>query len=597
MEICIDDLDGALVAEQAGAHRVELCADLLEGGTTPSIGLLSAVIQSTSLVGVRVMVRPRGGDFVYNEGELDVMCRDLAEIRAVVAAAAGAAGRVGVVLGALTPEGGVDVAALRQLMDAAGELPVTFHKAFDETPDLLESYEILAELGVVAILSSGGETTAEQGSAALARLVARSAAAPGPRMLAGGGVRPSNVGALLASTGASEVHLRAQTPSPRGDGTLRTDPELVARMLAAVADGSAGAGGPAAADDAPAGSDREPAPPRDAVLALDIGGTNLKGAVVDERGRIVLAETVDAGTDGSGGNGAESLERVRALLVQLQGHATAAGWNVIGAGVVTPGIIEPATGVVRYASTLGWTDVPLGALLAGDLGVPVAIGHDVRAAGLAEALFGAAAGVSNSVLVAIGTGVAAAILSSDTEVAGHLTSAGELGHIPALPQGESCTCGQRGCLEVYMSGAGLARRYLALGGAEPLTAADIVDRLATDPLAARVWSDGVEALTLGLKTATMLLDPAVIVLTGGVSRAGDALLDPVREQLAASLTWRSAPPVETSVLGTSGSRIGASVLAFRAAGRMHAPDRWMLDELLAQPVGPRASLAAHSLET
>ncbi|RFA11166.1 hypothetical protein B7R54_08210 [Subtercola boreus] len=333
----------------------------------------------------------------------------------------------------------------------------------------------------------------------------------------------------------------------------------------------------------------DPAAPRDAVLALDIGGTTLKGAVVDGRGRVVLAESVDAGTDGTGSNGAESLERVRHLLRLLNSHAADDGWNIIGAGVVTPGIIEPATGVVRYASTLGWTDVPLGALLAGDLGVPVAIGHDVRAAGLAEALFGAAAGVSNSVLVAIGTGVAAAILSSDTEVTGHLTSAGELGHIPALPHGESCTCGQRGCLEVYMSGAGLARRYVAEGGTEPLSAADIVARLATDPVAAAVWNDGVEALTLGLATVTMLLDPAVIVLTGGVSRAGDTLLGPVREQLAASLTWRTAPPVETSVLGTSGSRIGASVLAFRIAGRPHASDGWMLDDLLADPADPRAS--------
>ncbi|MDF2442425.1 MAG: glucokinase [Subtercola sp.] len=599
LEICIDDLDGALVAEEAGAHRVELCADLLEGGTTPSIGLLRAVIESTSLAGVQVMVRPRGGDFVYSEGELDVMCRDLAEIRAVATDAADAAdvtiaGRIGVVLGALTPEGTVDVAALRRLIEAAGDLPVTFHKAFDETPDLAASYELLAGLGVSGILSSGGEPTAEQGSVALAQLVARSLSAPGPRMLVGGGVRPENVGALLAATGATEVHLRAQTLSPRGDGTLRTDPVLVERMLEAVSPVSAVSAGSAVSPVSARATG--PTSTADAVLALDIGGTNLKGAVVDGRGRIVLAVTVDAGTDGSGSNGTESLERVRGLLVQLQREATAAGWRIVGAGVVTPGIIEPATGVVRYASTLGWRDVPLGELLAGDLGVPVSIGHDVRAAGLAEALFGAAAGASNSVLVAIGTGVAAAILSSDTEVAGHLTSAGELGHIPALPHGERCTCGQRGCLEVYMSGAGLARRYLALGGTEPLEASDIVDRLAADPLAARVWSDGVEALTLGLKTVTMLLDPAVIVLTGGVSRAGDALLGPVREQLAASLTWRSAPPVETSVLGTSGSRIGASVLAFRAAGRPHAPDLWMLDDLLAQPAGPRASLAAHSLE-
>ncbi|TIH37158.1 ROK family protein [Subtercola vilae] len=316
----------------------------------------------------------------------------------------------------------------------------------------------------------------------------------------------------------------------------------------------------------------------EAVLALDIGGTNLKGAVVDSLGRVVLAETLDAGASGD-----ESLELVRTLLLRLKQHASEAGWNVIGAGVVTPGIIDPATGTVRYASTLEWTNVALGPVLSADLGIPVAIGHDVRSAGLAEALFGASAGVSNSVLVAIGTGVAAAILSTDLPVVGHLTSAGELGHIPALPHGEDCTCGQRGCLEVYMSGAGLARRYQALGGLDSLTAAEIVERQGTDAVARRVWGDGVEALALGLKTVTLLLDPAVIVLTGGVSRAGAALLDPVREQLAAALAWRSAPPVETSVLGTSGSRIGASVLAFRAAGRPDTPAEWMLDNLLGHP--------------
>nr|WP_255414744.1 copper homeostasis protein CutC [Subtercola sp. Z020] len=587
--MCIDDLDGALVAERAGAQRVELCADLGVGGTTPSRGLLEAVLRQTDSIGVQVMVRPRGGDFVYSPAEIDVMCLDLQQIAAAAAAADAAAGsaasgvadaaagdRVGVVLGALTADGTVDLDAMRRLISATGDLPVTFHKAFDATRDLAASYDALAELGVVRILSSGGRATAEQGAEALAQLVARSAASSGPRMLVGGGVRPGNVGALLEQTGATEVHLRAQSVSPRGDGTLRTDPELVERMLAAVS--ASRATEPARAS-------------RDAVLALDIGGTNLKGAVVDESGRIVLAETVGAGSGGT-----ESLDRVRHLLRQLAGHAAADGWSILGAGVVTPGIIEPSTGVVRYASTLAWSDVPLGALLAGDLGVPVAIGHDVRAAGLAEALFGAAAGASNSVLVAIGTGVAAAVLSDDTPVVGHLTAAGELGHIPALPHGEACTCGQRGCLEVYMSGAGLARRYAAASevagqATVPLSAAGIVGRLGADPLADRVWADGIEALALGLKTVTMLLDPAVIVLTGGVSRAGDALLEPVRRQLADSLAWRAAPPVETSVLGTSGSRIGASVLAYRAAGRPGTPDGWMLDDLLAEPE-PAASIAA-----
>ncbi|WP_237280326.1 copper homeostasis protein CutC [Subtercola vilae] len=553
MEICIDDLAGALVAERAGAQRVELCADLVEGGTTPSLGLLRAVARETSTIGIQVMVRPRGGDFVYSAAELAVMCLDLEQIRAVSETIPG---RIGVVLGALTTGHRVDVAAMRQLIAAAGELPVTFHKAFDETGDLAASSDVLAGLGVTAILSSGGAPTAEKGAAALKLLIERSAS--GPRMLVGGGVRPHNVRALVAATGAGEVHLRAQVPSARGDGTLETDRALVEQLIAAV--------GPDAAPDI------------EAVLALDIGGTNLKGAVVDSLGRVVLAETLDAGASGD-----ESLELVRTLLLRLKQHASEAGWNVIGAGVVTPGIIDPATGTVRYASTLEWTNVALGPVLSADLGIPVAIGHDVRSAGLAEALFGASAGVSNSVLVAIGTGVAAAILSTDLPVVGHLTSAGELGHIPALPHGEDCTCGQRGCLEVYMSGAGLARRYQALGGLDSLTAAEIVERQGTDAVARRVWGDGVEALALGLKTVTLLLDPAVIVLTGGVSRAGAALLDPVREQLAAALAWRSAPPVETSVLGTSGSRIGASVLAFRAAGRPDTPAEWMLDNLLGHP--------------
>ncbi|MBK4346075.1 ROK family protein [Lacisediminihabitans sp. G11-30] len=325
------------------------------------------------------------------------------------------------------------------------------------------------------------------------------------------------------------------------------------------------------------------------VLALDIGGTNLKGAVVDTSGRVILAETIGA-DDAT----AEPLELVRALLARLAGRAEQSGHRLVGAGIVTPGIIDPETATVLYASTLRWTDVPLGSILSDDLGVPVAIGHDVRAAGLAEALFGASSGAAQSVLVAIGTGVAASILTSGTQVIGELSSAGELGHIPAFPHGEDCTCGQRGCLEVYMSGAGLARRYAALGG-ESLSAAQIVDRLPHDPLAARVWADGIEALAVGLKTVTMLLDPAVVVLTGGVSRAGDALLVPLRRQLSESLAWRAAPRVETSVLGTSGGRIGASVLAFRAANRAEVPEQWTAATLLS----PRdlTAAGAPSLQT
>ena len=558
VEICVDDLDGVLAAELGGAQRVELCGDLLEGGTTPSMGLIELVLQRASRVGVQIMVRPRGGDFVYSATELEVMAADL---RSIALAAGRSRVAVGVVLGVLTPEGLVDVAAMRSLMDAAGDVPVTFHKAIDASADVLSAYETLRELGVERVLTSGGPGTAAEGSAVLAELVRGSAG--GPRILAGGGVRPANVAALVAATGVSEVHLRAQVPAPRGDGGLVTDVGIVRDVVAAVA--GVGPADPAAA-------------PREAVLALDIGGTNLKGSIVDSSGRTVLSETVSITEPGD-----PALQDVRSLLGKLAARAADDGLTVVGAGVVTPGIIDATAGVVVYASTLEWSDVPLGAVLAADLRVPVHIGHDVRSAGLAEGLFGASAGLADSVFLAIGTGVAASILTSGTATVGATTSAGELGHIPAIPDGEACTCGQFGCLEVYMSGAGLARRYLALGGGEPLTAAQISARLDDDPVAATVWADGVKALSLGLTSVTLLLDPAVIVLGGGVAKAEETLLAPLRALLADSLAWRPAPLVRRSLLGTAGGRVGASVLAFRAAGRGHYIDSWHPHTVLAEP--------------
>jgi glucokinase len=554
VEICVDDLDGVLAAEAGGADRVELCGDLLEGGTTPSIGLIELVLERVSHIGVQIMVRPRGGDFVYSPAELDVMRSDL---RAIARAADRASVAVGVVFGVLTSDRRVDVAAMRLLMDAAEGVPVTFHKAIDATDDVVAAYAALRELGVQRVLTSGGASSAAEGGPVLARLVDLSA--DGPVVLAGGGVRPANVRALVAATRVDEVHLRAQVPAPRGDGTLVTDVDIVRAVVAAVRPDSS-------ADERP-----------EVVLALDIGGTNLKGAVVDAAGRTLLNRTVALTEPGD-----PALQRVRSLLVDLAAEADAGGFTVVGAGVVTPGIIDD--GVVVYASTLEWTDVALGAVLSADLHVPVHIGHDVRSAGLAEGLFGASAGLPDSVFVAIGTGVAASIFSSGGSTVGATTSAGELGHIPAIPGGEACTCGQFGCLEVYMSGAGLARRYLALGGTEPLSAAEISTRISVDPIAATVWSDGLRALSLGLTSVTLLLDPGAIVLGGGVAKAQETLLAPLRELLADSLAWREPPVVSRSLLGAAGGRVGASVLAFRAAGRGHYVSRWEAATVLADPL-------------
>lgn len=559
VEICVDDLAGVLAAERAGADRVELCADLLEGGTTPSLGMIQVVLASVQHVGVQIMVRSRGGDFVYSADELRVMAADAA---AIAALARESSVPVGIVFGALTADRRIDEQALDAIRAAAGDVPITFHKAFDDTADLFEAYETLAHHGVVRVLTSGGAATAREGADVLTALRARSEGSRMPTVLAGGSVRAHNVAALLDSTGAREVHLRAQVATDRG--FLETDESLIRDTVRAVADRS-----------------RATLP---AAIAVDIGGTSAKGALVDADGRVLHSSSVATGS------GAETVSRIADLLRDLVAAASAEGRAVVGAGVVSPGLIDSASGTVHYASSLGWKDVPLARILSDAVGIPVAVDHDVRAAGAAESAFGAAAGSRDVVFAAIGTGVAAAITSDGRALEGAIAGAGELGHIPVVPGGELCTCGQRGCLEVYFSGAGLARRYAAASaevGDERLVetpdAAAIIARIDSDPIAARVWAEGLDALATGLATLTLLVDPEVIVLGGGVAQAGAAFVEPLRERLAAALVWRPVPRLETAALGTHAGRIGAAMLAFDAAQRAEVTRSWVAPVILAEP--------------
>lgn len=196
--MAIDSVAGARAAAGAGAGRVELCGALGEGGLTPSVGLLEAVVAATALP-VFVMLRPRGGDFVYDEVELDVVHRDLRHL-----AAAGAAGFV---FGALRPNGHLDRDALAAVVHAAAPLPVTCHRAFDLCLDPFAALAELAALGVRRLLSSGQATAAPAGAEMLRMLVA--AAEPGFTVMAGAGVRAANVAALVQQTGVREVHLSA----------------------------------------------------------------------------------------------------------------------------------------------------------------------------------------------------------------------------------------------------------------------------------------------------------------------------------------------------------------------------------------------------
>jgi copper homeostasis protein len=204
IEAAVESLDDALAAISGGADRLELCADLDAGGTTPAPARVAGVLARVN-VPVFVMIRPRPGDFVYSRTELDRMRDDIA-----IALELGAAG---VVLGALDRSGRVDVTATRALIASARGRAVTFHRAIDETPDVLQSIDALASLGVERVLSSGAAPTALEGAATLARMVAR--AGDALRIVAGGGVRAHNAAAIVGRAQVREVHARCGTDASR----------------------------------------------------------------------------------------------------------------------------------------------------------------------------------------------------------------------------------------------------------------------------------------------------------------------------------------------------------------------------------------------
>jgi copper homeostasis protein len=200
LEVCVDSVESAMAAELGGALRVELCDNLLEGGTTPSAGAV-AVTRDRIAVKLHVMIRPRGGDFLYSQLELDVMRRDIV--------AAKQYGADGVVFGVLTEDGSVDVEHTRELVEIARPLSVTFHRAFDVTRDPFDALEQLVRLGVDRILTSGQESSVVEGLDVLAELVRRS----GDRVVVmpGGGVTERNIAKVVAATGAREIHVTGKT--------------------------------------------------------------------------------------------------------------------------------------------------------------------------------------------------------------------------------------------------------------------------------------------------------------------------------------------------------------------------------------------------
>jgi glucokinase len=309
--------------------------------------------------------------------------------------------------------------------------------------------------------------------------------------------------------------------------------------------------------------DPSDARPYDVVAAVDVGGTTIKAAIVAAGGRIVHRRAAPTPVaDGPDAVVEALLGEVRALVTHTQ---EAGSPSACGIGVVVPGFVDAAAGIARFAANIGWRDVSLRDLIAQETGISCTVEHDVRAAGIAEAAVGRVAGLNDALLAVIGTGVAAVLFSAGRRVSGARQLAGELGHIPIWPDGELCPCGQRGCLERYASAGAIVRRYEQATG-RFMTAEEIVALAEHDEAAGTIWRQAITALATGLASCTMLLDPAVIVIGGGLSGAGEALRAPVSSALGTRVVWRVPPPVEISPLGADAGLLGAAILAADVGG-------------------------------
>ena len=205
IEICVEGIDGLVAAQQAGADRVELCASLLEGGLTPSVGTVREALRIATIP-FHVIIRPRGGDFLYSELEFDSMVEDVKAMKAL--------GAAGVVVGCLTADGQIDEKRMTALVDAARPMKVTCHRAFDMTRDYREAVEALVRSGVDRVLTSGQRDTAVEGLDILKGTVA--AAAGRIVVMACGALDDSNIARVVRGSGAPEFHFAAlvSTKSP-----------------------------------------------------------------------------------------------------------------------------------------------------------------------------------------------------------------------------------------------------------------------------------------------------------------------------------------------------------------------------------------------
>lgn len=310
------------------------------------------------------------------------------------------------------------------------------------------------------------------------------------------------------------------------------------------------------------------------VVGVDLGGTKIYTAAASVDGEI-LAE-VKIPTEAGGG-----LEHVLARIIstvrQVQKDAPAVG-KVGALGIGVPGLMDPFRGIVHQAPNLGWSGVPLKDLLEARLGVPVYVDNDANLAALGEHTFGAARGAEDVVYVTVSTGIGGGLILKGELYYGAFFGAGEIGHMTVDPEGPPCSCGNRGCLEALASGTALARQaaelvargegreILRAAGGNNITARSVsLAAAAGDEAALSLLKEAGRALGIGLANIVNLLNPALIVLGGGVMQSGPLFWKAMEEEMETRVlrAARRQARVVTAALGPRSGLLGAVALAAR----------------------------------
>lgn len=309
-------------------------------------------------------------------------------------------------------------------------------------------------------------------------------------------------------------------------------------------------------------------------IGVDLGGTNIGAGIVDEEGSILVKDEVPTGSSRPYDEIIKDMADLIGEILKQGGYELS---DVESIGIGSPGCIDNEQGEVVFANNLNWKHVPVREELQRHIDLPIYLENDANVAGLAEAVTGACKGVENSVTITLGTGVGSGIIIGGRPYSGSHGVGAELGHMIVRVDGVPCTCGNRGCFERYTSATALIREGKKVAKANPdsiiaksvegdldkISAKTVIDAAkAGDEVALEVFDNYIYYLAMGIVTIINSFDPSIIAIGGGVSRAGDFLLDSLKEQVKEHIFYKDMPyaDIRLSELGNDAGIIGAAML-------------------------------------